>query len=205
MTKQEFEKRIGTEISQKDYSIVEYVYTWHPSINEVEGKKQMTELYKSFGMPIIKNMMETANYAETLEREMTQAQRQVEELRKRIIRVAKGDLVVEQCITEAKKLFETVNDPHGWDMAVSYLKKRYGADAVDEAIKTEHLEMQEGSESMADRSNTRLNEEIESKIRQWDGTVFGASLKNMYENSTSYEGICEYADIDYEDYEEEMK
>ena len=78
-------------------------------------------------------------------------------------------------------------------------------DAVDEAIKTEHLEMQEGSESMADRSNTRLNEEIESKIRQWDGTVFGASLKNMYENSTSYEGICEYADIDYEDYEEEMK
>lgn len=55
--------------------------------------------------------------------------------------VAKGDLVVEQCITEAKKLFETVNDPHEWDVAVSYLKKRYGADAVDEAIKIEHLEM----------------------------------------------------------------
>ena len=50
---------------------------------------------------------------------------------------------------------------------------------------------------MADRSNARLNEEIESKIRQWDGTIFGASLKNMYENGTSYEGICEYADIDY--------
>ena len=49
---------------------------------------------------------------------------------------------------------------------------------------------------MADRSNARLNEEIESKI-------FGASLKNMYENGTSYEGICEYADIDYKDYEEE--
>ena len=54
---------------------------------------------------------------------------------------------------------------------------------------------------MADRSNARLNEEIESKIRQWDGTIFGASLKNMYENGTSYEGICEYADIDYKDYE----
>ena len=133
MTKQEFQKRIGAEISQKDYSIVEHVYTWHPSISEVEGKEQIAELYKSFGMPIIKNMMEAANYAET--------QRQVEELRKRIIRVAKGDLVVEQCITEAKKLFETVNDPHEWDVAVSYLKKRYGADAVDEAIKIEHLEM----------------------------------------------------------------
>ena len=41
MTKQEFEKRIGAEISQKDYSIVEHVYTWHPSISEVEGKKQI--------------------------------------------------------------------------------------------------------------------------------------------------------------------
>lgn len=30
MTKQEFEKKIGAEISQKDYSIVEHVYTWHP-------------------------------------------------------------------------------------------------------------------------------------------------------------------------------
>ena len=49
--------------------------------------------------------------------------------------------MVEQCITEAKKLFETVNNSHEWDVAVSYLKKRYGADAVDEAIKIEHLEM----------------------------------------------------------------
>ena len=86
MTKQEFQKRIGAEISQKDYSIVEHVYTWHPSISEVEGKEQIAELYKSFGMPIIKNMMEAANYAETLDRAMAQAQRQVEsessELRK---------------------------------------------------------------------------------------------------------------------------
>lgn len=77
MTKQEFQKRIGAEISQKDYSIVEHVYTWHPSISEVEGKEQIAELYKSFGMPIIKNMMEAANYAETLDRAMAQAQRQV--------------------------------------------------------------------------------------------------------------------------------
>lgn len=64
MTKQEFQKRIGAEISQKDYSIVEHVYTWHPSISEVEGKEQIAELYKSFGMPIIKNMMEAAKAAD---------------------------------------------------------------------------------------------------------------------------------------------
>ena len=54
-----------------------------------------------------------------------------------------------------------------------------------------------------DRSNRELNEEIESMIRQWDGTAFGLSLRNMYENGTSYEGICEYADIDYSEYEED--
>ena len=43
MTKQEFEKKIGAEISQKDYSIVEHVYTWHPSISEVEGKEQIAK------------------------------------------------------------------------------------------------------------------------------------------------------------------
>lgn len=43
MTKQEFQKRIGAEISQKDYSIVEHVYTWHPSISEVEGKEQIAD------------------------------------------------------------------------------------------------------------------------------------------------------------------
>ena len=80
MTKQEFQKRIGAEISQKDYSIVEHVYTWHPSISEI------AELYKSFGMPIIKNMMEAANYAETLDRAMAQAQRQVTDITNELLR-----------------------------------------------------------------------------------------------------------------------
>lgn len=56
---------------------------------------------------------------------------------------------------------------------------------------------------MADRSNYRLNEEIERQIRAWDGTIHGVTIKNMYENGSSYEGICEATDIDYADYEEE--
>lgn len=56
---------------------------------------------------------------------------------------------------------------------------------------------------MQDRSNHRLNVLIEDHIRQWDGTVHGQSVKNMYENGTSYESICEFIGIDYEDYKEE--
>lgn len=52
------------------------------------------------------------------------------------------------------------------------------------------------------RNNRPLNEKIESFIDQWDGTAIGQSVKNMYENGTDYESICEMMDIDYEEYEE---
>ena len=53
-----------------------------------------------------------------------------------------------------------------------------------------------------DRSNHRLNVEIERFIDMWDGTMIGWEVKNMYENGTSYEYICEKIDLDYSDYEE---
>ena len=56
---------------------------------------------------------------------------------------------------------------------------------------------------MADRSNHKLNVEIERLIDAWDGTIHGQTIKNMYENGSGYESICEVADIDYKDYEEE--
>lgn len=51
---------------------------------------------------------------------------------------------------------------------------------------------------MADRSNARLNEAIEQHIAQWDGTVHGFCIKNMWENGADYESICEAANIDIE-------
>lgn len=56
---------------------------------------------------------------------------------------------------------------------------------------------------MTDRSNVELNALVEETIYQWDGTAYGVSLKNMYENGTSYEGICDFMNIDYEDYMED--
>lgn len=52
---------------------------------------------------------------------------------------------------------------------------------------------------MTGRNNHKLNVEIEDHIRQWDGTVHGQSVKNMYENGSSYESICEMMGLDYED------
>lgn len=52
------------------------------------------------------------------------------------------------------------------------------------------------------RNNHRLNVEIEKFIEAWDGTIKGQDVKNMYENGTSYEYICERMELDYEDYKE---
>ena len=46
-------------------------------------------------------------------------------------------------------------------------------------------------------------EKIEQFIRQYEGTSIGQSVKNMYENGESYEKICEFAGIDYDDDENE--
>ena len=56
---------------------------------------------------------------------------------------------------------------------------------------------------MSDRSNHRLNVEIERQIDMWDGTIHGRAIKSMYEEGADYGSICEVMQIDYEDYEEE--
>ena len=65
------------------------------------------------------------------------------------------------------------------------------------------MEFTERCKKMAYRGNTRLNDEIERQISMWDGTIHGQSIRNMYENGSDYESICEMAGLDYEEYEEE--
>lgn len=49
------------------------------------------------------------------------------------------------------------------------------------------------------RNNKELNSAIEKFIDTWDGTIIGYEVKNMYENGTSYESICERMGIEYEE------
>ena len=79
MMKTEFYK-IASEISGKETSVnecdwktIEYVYTWHPAIDAVEGKKQIAYLYVNFGMSIINDMMNTAIAAEKAETALIKA------------------------------------------------------------------------------------------------------------------------------------
>lgn len=52
------------------------------------------------------------------------------------------------------------------------------------------------------RENRRLNMEIERFVEAYDGTAIGQSIRNMYENGSSYEAICDRMGLDYDDYKE---
>ena len=54
-----------------------------------------------------------------------------------------------------------------------------------------------------DRSNHSLNNKSEEVIDTWDGTILGQEIKNMYENGSSYESICDRIGIDYNDFKED--
>lgn len=71
---------IEPNISPVDYSIIETVYVYHPSINEVTGKYQIAYLYFHFGMRVIKDMLETAVKCKELEDKIIQARSDLEKL-----------------------------------------------------------------------------------------------------------------------------
>ena len=72
MTKEEFVERLPRETrapSDVEYEMIEFVYTYHPSISATDGKNQIAMLYSAFGMRIITDMIETAKRAQEIEDE----------------------------------------------------------------------------------------------------------------------------------------
>ena len=134
MMKHEFEERVGGEISDQNYEIIETVYTWHPAINEVGGKDQIATLYETGGMPLIKSMLEAANIMMDLDKERRQAMRRMEEIRRRIETVASGDLTEEQCRRDAVGMFDKSNTPEEWGYARMFLATKYGEELASEII-----------------------------------------------------------------------
>lgn len=86
MMKYEFEDRLKAlepmrmGISDEDYSLIEYVYTWHPCISETEGKAQVAWLYKEFGIKVFQDMQATARRNQELEEAIQRTRGQLQKL-----------------------------------------------------------------------------------------------------------------------------
>lgn len=80
MTKSEFESRIENSVSNKDYEIIEKVYTYHPSVSETKGKEEIAYIYRNFGMRVIKDMLATAKEVEEIQTEIQSLKLKLETL-----------------------------------------------------------------------------------------------------------------------------
>lgn len=74
MTKIEFENELsvfdcneGIVISDADYKIIEFVYSFYPTLSEVNGKKEIAGIYTFGGMTVINDMFARAKEAQKCE------------------------------------------------------------------------------------------------------------------------------------------
>ena len=53
-------------MTESEYKDIEFVYTFHPSISNTEGKTQIAKLYELGGNRLIKDMIPTARKAQRI-------------------------------------------------------------------------------------------------------------------------------------------
>lgn len=87
MTKEEFKKHLEDyapgnmrQFSDADYALIEYVYTYHPTISNVGGKKQIAVIFQEGGISVIKDMKRRAQGAEELERKIASTRLELDKL-----------------------------------------------------------------------------------------------------------------------------
>lgn len=91
MTKQEFVeflRRIPghemAEISQEEYTRIEYVYMFHPAIPDVGGKDVIAHIYAYGGMTVIKDMYARAKKADEAEQKIRAIKKDIAGMEKMI-------------------------------------------------------------------------------------------------------------------------
>ncbi len=135
MQKQEFESKAGNNISEDDYKLIELVYTWHPSISEIDGKAQILTLYRTYGMRIIRDMAETAVYMKNLSKERDRLLLRLDAINQRIDSVEKGNLTEERCRKDAKDLFIKAQNAKENELVKAFLSQKYGEQMTNKIAK----------------------------------------------------------------------
>lgn len=69
MMREEWIKLTGNNPTPDQWEVIETVYTWHKSITDVEGKKQMKALFDIGGYPLIASLYTDAVRARELDTE----------------------------------------------------------------------------------------------------------------------------------------
>ena len=131
MIKQEFEALVGKTVPEAEYNVIEYVYTWHPSIKDTEGKKQMEVLYSQFGMGMIKGMVPVAQKMEELDKEERELKRKMALIHERKEVISEGDMTLETAIDKVNELYMKAESEQLFEKLVKELD--FDADVIARA------------------------------------------------------------------------
>lgn len=71
-------------LSYDDFKIIKDVYVYHPLFNNIAGKEELAELYKSFGMTIFHDMYPRAHKAKVLEARLDKVQNELRTIKEEI-------------------------------------------------------------------------------------------------------------------------
>jgi hypothetical protein len=82
MMKQEFENLIGKQVSDKDYEVIDRLYTLLPDTSVAEGKKQIADVYNAGGMALVSYVLETVDIMNSLKKELEEAVADLEKVLK---------------------------------------------------------------------------------------------------------------------------
>lgn len=78
------------EVTDAEYKQIEHVYNFHPCISETCGKSQISQLYMTYGMAIIKDMTLRADHMLALEGKKKQLRHKMEEVNDEIRATREG-------------------------------------------------------------------------------------------------------------------
>lgn len=92
----EFASRLPENVrkpTRGEYEKIECVYSWHPSISEegCKGKDQIAELYSTYGMRIILDMLPTAKKCEELREDLRVAIMKADRIKEKLAALKAGD------------------------------------------------------------------------------------------------------------------
>ena len=101
MTKNEFMSRItllGSEkpVTDDEFKIIDFVYTFHPAISETEGKEQVAWLFINLGMRVFNDMTETAKRAEEIETKISSLKGEMESYKAEYSQLKRGFIFPEK-------------------------------------------------------------------------------------------------------------
>lgn len=79
-----------SSITDSDYSMIELVYMYHPSIKSDNSKLQIAHLYLDYGMTVIYDMVPRSKLLESKEKELNSAIAQVARIKEEIGDIKRG-------------------------------------------------------------------------------------------------------------------